>query len=607
MLRTSIQCRARGLSSSVHPRPGRIASSLDFTSIFTIVFLLIVVSFHGVVGVAGVASEERPVFHTTHQPERQPQAIIPLFPSKTNGPFSGQIIFLEQNHQRTLVEGVRHVAHRGSPALERVGIYSFPDANSSQRVVKTSRQNDIELETTMTITDEPSIIYESADVNDHDDAVHQSTVPEKESPRSGVRRMVVSLHRLPLLPKLHAVLKKTAASFKSRGFRVAKPRMPVRTIPIADMPRSHFVGPVSFGTPPQTFWLIFDTGSTNLQVVGKKCIAPSCLRVPRYDPSRSPTFSTLIPSVHLDVTFGTGRVHSVLGTDQVSLGPFVVPNQTFGVIESELEDRPRLKNIFDDIDFQGLLGLGFPSLSAAGRTPFFDNILRQWGNRIVPEFSLYMSDPHTAPKIKDSQNVFPSALFLGGVDPRFYIPPIRYVPVVREHYWEVEMEELWVGSTKFCCDGPTKKSYVIFDSGTSFNSIPHNEAARFFSLFPDNKCSLQSAASQTKDSEYAELAKTYPNITYKLTRGVDIVLTPEMYLLENSKGFCIPAYMQIDVPSQFGHAYILGAVAYMQHYFTVFRRASRPGESAQVGIARARHTSSGRNFLKGLGKDAMAL
>ena len=76
-----------------------------------------------------------------------------------------------------------------------------------------------------------------------------------------------------------------------------------------------------------------------------------------------------------------------------------------------------------------------------------------------------------------------SAIFFGGVDPRFFEPPIHMFPVVREHYWEVELDAIYVGERKFCCAEGTK-NYVIIDSGTSFNTMPSNEMESFLEMIP---------------------------------------------------------------------------------------------------------------------------
>lgn len=63
--------------------------------------------------------------------------------------------------------------------------------------------------------------------------------------------------------------------------------------------------------------------------------------------------------------FGTGKIHSLLGTDTVAIGPFAVEGQTLGVVDHESATTGK-SNIFDHIDFQGIVGFGFPSLATAG-------------------------------------------------------------------------------------------------------------------------------------------------------------------------------------------------------------------------------------------------
>lgn len=51
-----------------------------------------------------------------------------------------------------------------------------------------------------------------------------------------------------------------------------------------------------------------------------------------------------------------------------------------------------------------------------------------------------------------------------------------------------------------------------------------------------------------------------------------MVLTPSMYIITNKYGECEPAFMQIDVMPEFGHAYLLGSIPFMRYHYTVFRR-----------------------------------
>lgn len=186
----------------------------------------------------------------------------------------------------------------------------------------------------------------------------------------------------------------------------------------------------------------------------------------------------------------------------------------------------------------------------------------------------------------------PRVFFIGGIDDRFYNGPIYMVPVVREHYWEVKLDALFVGEKQFCCldnNGNYVDSYVIFDSGTSFNTMPSTEIEGLFEAVEPKSCG---------DMTKTDLNNEFPTIRYVLS-GISIPLTPEMYLLEGNDGDCKPAYMQINIPSEFGHAYIMGSAAFMKHYVTVFRRGTN-GKQSMVGMAKSQHTKAGVDFLNSL-------
>ncbi|KAL8451842.1 hypothetical protein Emed_001722 [Eimeria media] len=360
------------------------------------------------------------------------------------------------------------------------------------------------------------------------------------------------------------------------------------SVPIMQMKDSQYCGMLGIGTPPQWVRPIFDTGSTlclitydfqvalcflrNLWVVGSKCTDDTCTKVTRFDPSKSETFQYTTPPVHLDITFGTGRIEGTTGVDNFQIGPFTVKQQTFGLVESE-GGHNQHGNIFKSIDFEGIVGMGFPEMSSTGATPIYDNIMNQ-AKLKRNEFAFYVAKGSPV-----------SALFFGGVDPRFYQPPIHMFPVEREHYWEVALDAIYVGDKKFCCEEGTK-NYVILDSGTSFNTLPGAEMRSFLEMIPTQECSMESD----------EFLKEYPDITYVIG-GVSFVLKPEDYLVRSKTNMCKPAYMQIDVPSEFGHAYILGSVAFMRHFYTVYRRSDGTTPSL-VGIARAVHNDENKAYLQ---------
>jgi len=80
--------------------------------------------------------------------------------------------------------------------------------------------------------------------------------------------------------------------------------------------------------------------------------------------------------------------------------------------------------------------------------------------------------------------------------------------------------------------------------------------------------------------------------------GVSIELEPEYYVVQTPDNLCKAAFMQIDVPSEYGHAYILGATTFRQ-IFTVFRRGTHNTPS-MIGVAPAVHSMEGVKYLQSL-------
>merc|ERR1719502_1375397 len=93
-------------------------------------------------------------------------------------------------------------------------------------------------------------------------------------------------------------------------------------------------------------------------------------------------------------------------------------------------------DVFSSFPFEGILGLGFPSLSFGGITPFFDHVIQQ---KLLKhnEFAFFMN--------VDSDK--PSALLWGGIDKSLYHGKIRMFPVVQAHYWSLELVDVKVGDT----------------------------------------------------------------------------------------------------------------------------------------------------------------
>lgn len=101
------------------------------------------------------------------------------------------------------------------------------------------------------------------------------------------------------------------------------------TISISDYMNVQFYGPISLGTPPQTFQVIFDTGSSNLWVPSKDCSGCSHNK---YDHSASSSYVSNGKS--FDITYGSGSLSGYLSEETLTFGDINVPSQVFAEVTS---------------------------------------------------------------------------------------------------------------------------------------------------------------------------------------------------------------------------------------------------------------------------------
>ncbi|XP_044307238.1 gastricsin-like [Varanus komodoensis] len=326
--------------------------------------------------------------------------------------------------------------------------------------------------------------------------------------------------------------------------------------PLANYMDMSYYGQISIGTPAQNFLVLFDTGSSNLWVPSVYCQSEACTNHPLFDPSQSSTYSSNGQTFSLQ--YGTGSLTGVFGYDTVTIQGISISNQEFGLSETE----PGTNFVYSQFD--GILGLAYPSISAGGATTVMQGLLQE--NLLdAPVFSFYLSGQ------EGSQGG--GELVLGGVDSNLYSGQIFWTPVTQEAYWQIGIESFYIGNeiTDWCGQG----CQGIVDTGTSLLTAPGQIFAELMQYI---------GAQEDSNGEYVVSCsniQSMPTITFTIN-GNNFPLSPSAYVLENNGGYCSIGIMPTYLPSQNGQPlWILGDV-FLRSYYSVYDLGNN-----QIGFAAA--------------------
>lgn len=307
---------------------------------------------------------------------------------------------------------------------------------------------------------------------------------------------------------------------------------------INDYANAQYFGTVSIGTPPQSFQVIFDTGSSNLWVpkVGcSHCGNPFFGKKSKYDHDVSTTYEE--DGADFEIMYGSGSVSGYFSLESVELAQdLIVKDQRFG----EIQDAGGLGMAYALGKFDGILGMGFTAISIDGATTVFENAIQQ---NVVeqPIFSFYLGD--------DS----PGELTFGGYDASKFEGELRYVKLLSATYWEIALDGCAAGSYSSSPNEDGSPVTAIVDSGTSFITGPKKEITRLAAAV---------GAKSNIMGEYTvdcDKLDQVPDIRFNIA-GDEYVIPGEAAVLK-AQGTCLLAFMGMDFPKP-GPQWILGDSTY---------------------------------------------
>uniref|UniRef100_A0A8D1PPU9 Peptidase A1 domain-containing protein n=1 Tax=Sus scrofa TaxID=9823 RepID=A0A8D1PPU9_PIG len=329
------------------------------------------------------------------------------------------------------------------------------------------------------------------------------------------------------------------------------PQKNISQQPLRNHLDSVYVGNITIGTPPQQFSVVFDTGSSDTWVPSIYCQSMACVTHNTFDPFQSTTFQ--LPGIVIDLHYGSGTMTGLLGYDTIQMGDLIIKNQTFGLSLTEDDI------VFEHAIFDGILGLGYPSLAIKGTTPIFDTIMNQ-SLISEPVFAFYLS----------TETELGSVVMFGGVLDCYYKGDLKWVPLSKPHYWQIPLERISMKGKIVACK---RACQAVVDTGTSLMIGPrkqvYNIHKRFSGYYLQDLYVIP-----------CQDINTLPDIVFTI-EGIDYPVPARAYVQKSARGLCVSTFQGRRSRSTRKQLWILGNV-FLRLYFTVFDRGQN-----RIGLAPA--------------------
>ena len=323
-------------------------------------------------------------------------------------------------------------------------------------------------------------------------------------------------------------------------------------IPVIDYMDTQYFAEIEIGTPPQTFKIIPDTGSSNVWVYSGHCWAIACFTHHTYN-DKSKTYTK--NGTNFELHYGSGSTEGYLSNDHVKFGDLVAKNFAFGEITS-VSGIAFLASSMD-----GIMGLAWDAISANGIPTFFT----AEETTDDKSFSFFLS--HLG---EDSFIIAP------GTDSSLHIGDLVYHDLVEEKYWGVHMDDIKIGGSSVGGAISEGKIIGVIDSGTSLI------VGSFDMVMPILRKIGRVESDCSNIDDLPEIEFTFDGLSYSIS-GRDHILQLEA----GGQTQCTAGIMGAKFPDEKQFPYLIIGDVFMRKFYTHFDY-----NNSKIGFALAKHTAT---------------
>jgi len=314
---------------------------------------------------------------------------------------------------------------------------------------------------------------------------------------------------------------------------------------------SSFFGSIAIGTPPVSFNVILDTGSSDLWLADSDC-RTGCGSVPTFASSASSTFRN--SSTPFSITYGSGRAAGVLGQDKVQMAGFSVDNQIFAICD-------RISSGLLNSPVSGLLGLGWSSIASSGATPFWETLV-SGGAWDEPVMSFQLTRFVDVPS---ADTLEPGGTFtMGFLNASLYTGEIDYQPLNGQaSYWLLSMSSMVVQGNAITLL-PGNPSLAAIDTGTTLVGGPPSAIAQLYAQIPGSQ-----PGAGNLEGYYTYPCSTTVNVQLAFGGRTWSVNPADFQLAQLNPTSCLGAFFDLKTGSS-APSWIVGDT-FLKNVYSVYR------------------------------------
>lgn len=338
---------------------------------------------------------------------------------------------------------------------------------------------------------------------------------------------------------------------------------------------SSYYGSLAIGTPPVSYNVILDTGSSDLWVASSDCHT-GCDNVSTFNSAQSSTFQN--GSKAFNILYGSGHAAGTLAEDTIQMAGFSVANQIFAVcneVSGGLLTTP----------VSGLIGLAWNTIASSGATPFWQTLASSgtWDSPLMAFHLTRFLDDQNAQAVEAG-----GSFNMGFVNQSLYTGQIDYqnIPSGQESFWVLPLTGMTVQGNSIPV--PTgSASYSAIDTGTTLVGGPSSAIQAIFDQIPGS-----APATGNYQGYYTYPCDTQVNISISFGGPFWPVSPKDFKLQALSDSQCLGAFFELTTGS--GSPNWIVGDTFLKNVYSVFS-FSPPA----VGFAALSSTATAQNEVNG--------